>query len=121
MKSWRICSLLVECGRHKTVSFLFVHFGYIPRGYPRAAVRAENRAVVLRKVNRTFDNSVVIHFYKIAFTDFLVSGNETFAVRTAYFKNMAAFDFSAIRIFMYLHIAVCTITAFALSIDYVYK
>jgi len=72
-------------------------------GYALCAFGAVYRSVVLGKVYCSFDYPVVIHFDKIAFADFLVLGDIAFAMGAAYRQDMAAPDFFAIWIFVYLH------------------
>gem|GEM_PF-4067313 len=68
-----------------------------------AAFRAENCAVILREVNGTVDYAVIVHFYKIALADFLIVGDEAFAVGAGDLKNMAAPDFLAVWILVNVH------------------
>ncbi len=42
--------LLIERGRYKSIGFLFIHLGDIPRRYPLSAVRAENSSVVEKSI-----------------------------------------------------------------------
>ena len=94
---------LVECGRYETIRFLFVHLRHIPRGDPLTAIRAKYRAVVLREVDGTFYDPVVVHLHKICLANFLVFCDEAFAIGAANIQDMAAPDFYAIRVLVYLH------------------
>jgi len=76
--------LFIEGRGHKAVSFLFVHFRDIPGGYAFAAVGAEQSPVILRKVDGALNYPVIIHFYKIALANFLIIGDEAFAISAAY-------------------------------------
>ena len=95
--------LFVKCGRYQPVRFFFIRFGYIPCGYTFFAVGAKQSPVEKGKIQTALDNSVIIHFYKITFADFLVMGDEAFAISAANLQNMAAPDFFAIRIFINFH------------------
>jgi len=95
--------LFVERAGRESVRFFFVHFGDVPCGYALAAVWAKQRAMIKGKVNRALNNPVVVHFDKIAFTDFLVVRYEAFAVGAAHLQNVAAPDLSAIGIFIDFH------------------
>jgi hypothetical protein len=92
--------LLVKSRRHQAVRFLFVHLGDVARGDSLVAGGAEKRSVVLRKVYASFDDSVVVHFYKIAFADFLIVGDKAFAVGAAHFENVTTPDLFTIWIFV---------------------
>ena len=59
--------------------------------------------MVLRKIDTTFDNSIVVHLYKITFANFLIHSDKTFAVGATHFKNMAAPHPLAVRVFVHLH------------------
>ena len=101
---FRLNLSFVKCGRYKPVCFFFVHFGYVPCGNTLFAAGAEQCPVVKGKINAAIDNSVVVHFYKIAFAGLLIVRNEAFAISAADFQNMAAFNFSATWVFEYFHI-----------------
>jgi len=113
----RYCShfLFVERARRESVRFLLVHFGYIPGGYARPAAGAEQGPVILRKIDGSLDNPVVIHLYKIALADFLIACDQAFAIRTTDFQDMSAPDFPAIRISEDFHKPYASILPFALS------
>ena len=89
--------------RYKPVCFFLVHMSDIPCGYPLPAVRAKYRAVVLGKVDRTVNDSVVEHFYKVTFPNLLIVRDEITAVGATHLKDMTAPDFSAMRIFENFH------------------
>jgi len=55
------------------------------------------------KIYRTFYNSLIIHFYQIGFTNFLILRYEAFTVSTGNFQNMAASDLSAVVVGKYFH------------------
>ena len=93
----------MERGRHESVRFFFIHLGDIPSGDPLTAVWAKDSSVIIGEINRTIDDSIVVHFYKITFADFLIVGDETFTVGAAYLQDMAASDLSAVRVFVNLH------------------
>jgi len=96
--------LFIKSGRDKPVRFFFVRFSDITRRYALAALGAEQRSVILREINRALYYPVVIHFNKITFAHFLIFSDKAFAVGAAYFKNMAAPYFFAVRVFIYFHI-----------------
>jgi len=96
-------TLLVERGWHEPILFFLVHLRDIPRGDALSAVRAEYRAVVLREVDRPFDDAVVEHLDKVTLADLLIVGDEAFAIGAAYFQDMAAPDLFAVRVFDYIH------------------
>jgi hypothetical protein len=59
--------------------------------------------VVLREVDGSFYDTIVVHLHEVGIADFLVIGDEAFAMGAGDFQDMAAPDFLAIRIFMYFH------------------
>ena len=81
-----------------------VHFRYMPCGYAFSAVRAKQDSMILRKINRPFDNSVVVHLNKFAFTYFLIICDEAFTISTTDFQDVTATDFFALWVFIYFHI-----------------
>ena len=71
-------------GRHKPISFFLVNLRNIASCNPFVAAGAKYRAMTLRKINRTINNAVVVHFDKIAFADFLIVGDKSLAPGAAY-------------------------------------
>ena len=56
--------------RHEPIRFFLVHLRYIPCGDSLTTGRAENRSVVLREVDHTVNDAVIVHLDKIALADF---------------------------------------------------
>jgi hypothetical protein len=54
--------------------------------------------VVLRKVDRTVNDAVVVHLHEATLADFLIVGDEAFTVSAANLQNMTAPDLYAIRV-----------------------
>jgi hypothetical protein len=59
---------------------LFIHLCDVPSGDALSAIRAEYRAVILREVHATVNDAVVIHLDEVAFADFLIIGDKSFAM-----------------------------------------
>ena len=94
----------MKSGRHKPVRFFFIHFCNISCGYTFPAARAENGAMIKRKVYRTVYDPAVVHFYEVALANLLVIRDETITMSAAHFKDMASPYFYTIRVFINLHI-----------------
>jgi len=75
----------------------------IPSGYTLTTAGAKQGSMVLRKINCPLDNPVVIHFYKVAFPDFLVFSDEIFAMGASDLQDMAAPNFPTIWVFIDFH------------------
>ena len=84
---------------------MLIHTPVRFRSYAFFAVRAKQGSVILRKINRSFDDPVVVHFKKVAFTHFLIMCDEAFTIGTTDFQDVTATDFFTIWIFIYFHIA----------------
>lgn len=96
---------LVEGRGNQAIGLLFVHFGHVPGGDALTAVGAEQGAVVERKVDSALDDSVIVHFHKVAFADLLVVGDELLAIGASDLEYMAAPDFFTIWIVIDSHLS----------------
>ncbi len=94
---------LIKCGWGKPVGFFFIKLCNVSCCNALPAVRAKQSAVMKGKIDRAFGDSVIVKLDQITLAYFLIFCDETFAVRTAYFQQMAAFDFSAVRVFVDFH------------------
>ena len=91
---------LVKRRGHQAVRLFFVHFGDVPCGDLCAAVGTKQCPVVLGEVNRAVYDTVVVHFYKVTLADFLVVGDEGFAMGASDLQNVAAADFFGVGVFV---------------------
>ena len=96
--------LFIESGRNEPISFLFIHLCDISCRNAFAAVWAEQSAMILRKIDGSLDDSIVVHFDEITFANLLIQGNQAFTVSTAHFQQMAASDFFTVWVFINFHI-----------------
>ena len=94
----------VEGRGYKAICFLLIHLRYIACGNMSAAIRAVQRTVILRKVDRTLDDSIIIHLHKVTLADFLILGDEAFTAPAANCKEMAAAYLLAVWILINGHI-----------------
>ena len=80
---WLANFLFVKGRGDEPIGLFFIHLCDIPCGDAFPAAGAEDRPVVLGKVEAADDDSVVIHLHKIALANFLVMGDEALAIRAA--------------------------------------
>ena len=59
--------------------------------------------MILGEINCTVDYPVIVHFYEIAFADFLITGNKILTVGAGDLQDMAAPDLFAVWVFINLH------------------
>jgi len=95
--------LFMKCRWHEAVCFFFVHLRHVACGDAFIALGTKYCAVVFGKINHAVNYAVIVHFNKITLTNFLIIGNEGFAMRAANRQDMTATDFSAIWILIYSH------------------
>ena len=96
-KSKKLNLALVKPRRHQAIRFLLV-LGHVPGGNAFAAGWAKYGAMVLGKVHDAVNNTVVVHFDKVAFAYFLIVGNKCFAVGAVYGQYVAAAYFFAVGV-----------------------
>jgi len=59
--------------------------------------------MIEREINSAFNDSLIIHLYKVAFTNFLIVRDKVFAVGTTHLQDVTASDFFAVWILINLH------------------
>ena len=91
---------------HKAIRFLFIHLRHIPCGDALAAVGAEDCTVILREVDRAFDDAVVVHLDEVTLADFLVVRNPLATIRAAYGEDVTAADFFAVWVWVSFHVSI---------------
>ena len=94
----------MERRRYKTIGFLLVHLGDIPGCNMSAAIRTVECAVILGEVDRTLNDSIIIHLHKVAFADFLILGNKAFAMPAGNRKEVTAAYLPAVGVLINRHI-----------------
>lgn len=82
--------LFIKHGGYQAVGLFLVHLGNIAGGDTGIAVGAINGPQRLGKVINPFCNTVIVHFYKIAFPHFLVVAYKGFAWGATYCQYVTA-------------------------------